>query len=71
MRSIAQKRLTAVGRVDASSAQIVSNSASSVRRIGLRNADGNAHRGRDADGGSAANHHGADGIGDLQIIRGR
>ena len=66
MRSMAQKRLTAVGRVRASVSQISSNW---VRRLGLLHAERDTHGSRYADSGRAADHHGTDRLSDLFVIR--
>ena len=73
MRSMAQKRLTAVGRVPARRAQIFSNSGANFARCGgvaAQCAEGNAIGGGDADGGSAADDHGDDDVGDLLVVGG-
>jgi hypothetical protein len=68
MRSMAQKRLTAVGRVFAHQ---VAEVVEVLFEVGDRSADGlhraerEPHRGRDADGGRAAHDHRLDGLGDL------
>ena len=53
MRSIAQKRFTAVGRVRASVSQMISNCASSSVGIGVQNAERHSHRGGHPDRRSA------------------
>ena len=68
IRSMAQNRLTAVGRVAASSSQFLKNSVASCRvpaRRALADAERQAHGRRHADGRRAANHHGLDGLGHL------
>ncbi len=67
MRSMAQKRLTAVGRVAARVAQICGEIFVEAEFVGVKKAEGDAHGGGDADGGSAADDHGADGLGDLLV----
>ena len=62
MRSMAQNRLTAVGRVAASVSQTRANWASSSHAVGLRHAERHAHGRGHADGRRAANHHAPDGI---------
>ena len=60
MRSSAQKRFTAVGRVARSSAATLSSGCA------LAGAEGDAVGRGAADGGRAAHHHVADGVGHLR-----
>ena len=67
---MAQKRLTAVGRVAARRAQIFSNSgANSLRGVGLGllRAESDAVGRRNADGRRAADNHGDDDVGHLFV----
>ena len=67
---MAQKRLTAVGRVPASRAQIFSNSganSSAVAALVLLRAQRHAVGRGDADGRRAAHHHGDDDVGHLFV----
>ena len=68
IRSMAQNRLTAVGRVAAITSHSRWNSVANclvpLRRAALH-AQRQAHGGGDADGRRAADHHGLDGPGDL------
>ena len=67
---MAQKRLTAVGRVAASRAQIFSNSganSSGSLGFGVLCAEGDAVGSGDADGRRAAHHHGDDDVGHLFV----
>ena len=65
MRSMAQKRLTAVGRVVASVSQMVSTWRVEIRFAGVLHADGDPHGGGHADRRCAADDHVADGGGHL------
>ena len=55
MRSMAQNRLTAVGRV---AAEGLANLVKLTGGVGLLHAQRDAHGGRNADGGRATDHHG-------------
>jgi hypothetical protein len=65
MRSMAQNRLTAVGRVREWSRRCSSNSAADS---GLLHAQRDSHGGRHADGRRAPDDHGSNGFGNLQMI---
>ena len=71
MRSMAQNRSTAVGRVSAMVSQMCGElGAQFSERFGrgVLHAQGDAHGGGDADGRRAANHHVANGAGDFAIV---
>ena len=62
-----QNRLTAVGRVEASVVADGLELRVERCRIGLRDAERDAHGRRHADGRGAANHHVANRVGDFHI----
>ena len=67
MRSMAQNRFTAVGRVAASVSQMRRELRVQVLAVGLRHAQRHAHGRRHADGRRAADDHVADGVGHLLV----
>ena len=68
MRSIAQKRFTAVGRVAAKRRQMRSKSRARIAVGRLRHAERDAHRGGDADGRRTAHDHVLDRACDVAVI---